>query len=83
MMLENNEAMDGIAHEITGIDAELYCHIPELKRRVGNRCMIESGADALLDRRNEFVEIGRIILAESVEEFVYSDEFEYLTNGGV
>ena len=82
MMIDRREVMDNITHEITGLDAELYCHIPELARRKCTpRVMAE--VDALLDRRNEFVEIGRTILAESVEEFVYSDEFEYLTNGGM
>lgn len=82
MMIDKREVMDNIAHEIIGLDAELYCHIDELKRR---KCTVRVMAevDALLDRRNEFVEIGRTILAETVEEFVYSDEFEYLTNGGM
>lgn len=82
MMIDKREAMDEITHNITGIDAELYCHIPELlRRKCTPRVMAE--VDALLDQRNEFVEIGRTMLADSVEEFVYSDEFDYLTNGGI
>lgn len=81
-MIERREAMDEVAHEITGVDAEIYCHIPELKRRKCTPRVMEE-VDSLLDRRNELVEIGRTMLAESVEEFVFGDEFEYLTNGGI
>lgn len=82
MMLDRQETMDGIAYAITEIDNELSTHIPDLKRRKCTpRVMAE--ADALLDQRNDLREIGRTMLAETVEEFVFSDEFDYLTNGGI
>lgn len=81
-MIEHHEAMDGITYAISEVDEELTTLIPNLKRRkCTTRVMAE--ADALLDTRNELREIGRTMLGEVVEDFVFSDEFEYLTNGGI
>lgn len=57
MMMELPETVDGITYAIQELDDELRTLIPYLNRRVGNRCMIESGADELLNRRNDLKSI--------------------------
>lgn len=65
MMLELHETVDGITYAMQEIDDEIRTHIPFLLRRVGNRCMVESGVDDLLDTRNDLKSIlGELVLDE-------------------
>ena len=57
MMMEINETVDGITYAIQEIDNEIRSHIPYIKRRTGNRCMVEMGIDELLDTRNDLTSI--------------------------
>jgi len=52
MMMEINEAVDGITFAIQEIDDEIRTHIPELKRRKCTPRVMQE-VDALLDIRND------------------------------
>jgi hypothetical protein len=71
MMMEIHETIDGITYAIEEIDSEITTHIPYIKRRSGNRCMVETGVDELLDRRNDLVSI--------LGELVYDDYERMMT----
>ena len=51
--------------EVQEIDDEIRSHIPEIRRRVNNRCMVELGIDELLDTRNDLTSIlGELMIDE-------------------
>jgi hypothetical protein len=73
MMMELHESVDGITFAVQEIDDELRSHIPEIRRRVNNRCMVELGIDELLDMRNDLTSI--------LGELVMDDYERMMTNG--
>jgi hypothetical protein len=65
MMLNIHETVDGITYAVNEIDDEIRSHIPEIRRRVNNRCMVELGIDELLDTRNDLTSIlGELMIDE-------------------
>jgi hypothetical protein len=64
-MLNIHETVDGITYAVNEIDDEIRSHIPEIRRRVNNRCMVELGIDELLDTRNDLTSIlGELMIDE-------------------
>lgn len=67
-MIEIYESVDGITYAVQEIDDEMTTHIAYLKRHIGNRCMVDSGVDALLDTRNDLTSIlGELVLDDYTE----------------